>query len=185
MGAVALPIAVARAGEILLDQRHASEGRVSGIDAGVQDRHVHAGTRPVRGVGADGRDAPRRSRCRRVADLGRLNQSRRHDRRQRPHLRIPRHLPHILLAEFRDIDPRLARPILARRGHGLEWPRRARSTEIAQDRVRWHNPTPLPYRHGPTASTPETADRIQPHRPTHTSYDPVPCGPDGGRMENV
>ena len=107
-------------GEILLDQRHAGR-KPSARHRRPMSRIATSTPVPVRSEvsSADGRDAPRRRRRRRGADLGRLDQSRRQDRRQCPHLRIALDLAYFRLAELARHRPaaRSARPSPRRRRH--------------------------------------------------------------------
>jgi hypothetical protein len=86
--AVAVLVAVAFAGEVALDERHAGEGRVRRVDPGVEDGDRDAGSGEGRGIGLDRLDAPRRRRrggrrgdVPRLADRG--DQLHRHGRSHR------------------------------------------------------------------------------------------------------
>jgi hypothetical protein len=142
VGAVADAVAVARAGEVLLDQRHPGEGRVGGVDAGIEDRHDHIGAGPGGAVGADRADAPGRGRRGVGVELHRPDQPGRHDRRQRPHPRVAGQGPDVVLGELLDLDARLARRLLIDRGRAaLERSGRAGATKITKDHIRWHRIT--------------------------------------------
>ncbi len=104
--AVTLPVAAAGAGEVLLDERHAGEGDVRGIDTGVEDRHDRTSAVPSGPVRPDGSDPPgvgdffdgARGGAARIGVRNRSNQLRRHHRCQSADLRVARQLVQVSAA---------------------------------------------------------------------------------------
>ena len=98
---MAVPVAVALAGEVLLIQRHARERGVPLIDPGVEHGHSDAGSVEARRIGADGRQAPR------VADGGRCRHRLDQDDGHRDGdagLRVTTEAHHVPIAEVGDFQ---------------------------------------------------------------------------------
>jgi hypothetical protein len=87
---VALLVAVAEARKVLLDEVHVREGGVTRVDAGVEHRDDDARAGAVGDIGADLVDSPRRGGRGRLLLLEWLDEPGRHDRGDRPDIRITR-----------------------------------------------------------------------------------------------
>ena len=118
--AMAVPVAVALAGEVLLHELDAREGRVRRVDAGVEHGHDRARAGERRGIRTDRRDAP----CRRRAGgrlRDRFDQARRHRRRHRHHGLVSEQVRAFVVVDLDDVDRRFGRAAHAARLEAAAW----------------------------------------------------------------
>ena len=145
--AVAVPVAVALAGEVLLHELDAREGRVRRVDAGVEHGHDRTRAGERRGIRTDRRDAP----CRRRAGgrlRDRFDQARRHRRRHRHHGLVSEQVRAFVMVDLDDVDRGFGRAAHAARARSrrvdCRTDRRPRSA--AGPSGRCTSPLPTPFR---------------------------------------